>query len=171
MTAVTTNDEADSLQSEPSVAPPRKGIRLRVPTAIAALAAIALVGAGAGAQLKGRASASSAGTGTAATPSGPNGNGVPGNGVPGRFTTGTVTSVDGSTIHLTDAKGAAVTVTVPGTATITTREAGALSDLAVGSFISVTGATGTDGTTTAGAVMLGDAPPAGAGNGPPPAGQ
>jgi len=181
MTAVTTTDtpvphgltpspeRGDQPQDLPGGSA-KKGIRLRVPTAVAALAAIALVGAGVGAQLKEHSASSSAATGTAT--GGPqNTNGAPGSGIPGGFTTGTVTSVEGSTIHLTDANGAAVTVTVPTAATITSSEVGAMSDLTVGSFIAVTGTTTADGTTTASTILLGRGQPGGAGNGVPPAGQ
>ena len=65
-----------------------------------------------------------------------------------------MTKVDGTTIQLTDANGAAVTVTVPSSATITANQAGAVSDITVGSSVMVAGTTAADGTTTAGSVTV-----------------
>ena len=139
-------DRADG----PLTTGPTKGIRLRFGTIAAVVVAVALAGAGVGATLKDRAATRSGTAGANAAAPGPNGNGFPGGG----FTRGTVTKVDGTTIQLTDANGAAVTVTVPSSATITANQAGAVSDITVGSSVMVAGTTAADGTTTAGSVTV-----------------
>jgi len=132
---------------------PKKGIRLRLPIIAALTVAVALAGVGAGATLKERASTTNGANAASAAP-GANG-GFSGNGFPGSggFTAGTVTSVEGTTVHLTDANGQSVTVNVPETATITDTQSATVSDIAVGSSITVAGTTA-DGTTTARSISI-----------------
>lgn len=70
--------------------------------------------------------------------------GAPADAVP--VAVGTVTSISGNTLTITNFAGKVITVTVPPTATVTTSGLGAL---AVGMPVSVSGTTGPDGTVTA----------------------
>jgi hypothetical protein len=152
---------------------PAKGLRIRLPIAIAALAVMALAGAAAGASLK-KSPASTAvqagavggnrANGAAGTSGAAGGGrfGGPGGGV----VVGTVTKVEGNTITVTQRDGTTATVVVPSGATISKTVSGSLSDLSAGTSIAVRGTT-TDGKTTAEAVTInpangaGAAPPAG----------
>ena len=157
---------------------PAKGLRIRLPIAIAALAVMALVGAAAGASLKKSSSATAVQAGAvggnrAAGASAPNGatgaNGAATNGVGGRFggsgggVVGTVTKVDGNTITVTQRDGSTATVVVPSGTTVSKTVSGSLSDVTAGTSVAVRGTTA-DGKTTAESITLN--PPNGAGFGP-----
>jgi len=65
----------------------------------------------------------------------------------GNATTGTIKLVDGTTVYVTTSNGDVVIVHTNGSTTVS--QPGSLKDLAVGSSVSVTGQTGTDGSVTA----------------------
>jgi hypothetical protein len=110
-------------------------------------------GAGAGRQRAGGFTGSggavpAAGSGAGAAPSGAAPSGAAGSGVP--VVVGTVKSVSGTTLVVTDFAGTAVTVQVPASATVTTS---GLGGLAVGVPVSVEGSKAADGSVTATAVV------------------
>jgi hypothetical protein len=74
-----------------------------------------------------------------------------GGGGNGGGTTGTVKLVDGSTVYVTTANGDVVIVHTTGNTTVTT--AGSVKDLTVGSTVTVTGQTGSDGSVTASRIV------------------
>lgn len=146
---------------------PAKGLRVRVPIAIASLAVMALVGAAAGAALK-KAPASTAVQagavgGNRAFGAGPNGaapNGAAGaNGAPGRLggpgggVVGTISKVEGNTITVTQRDGTTANVVVPSGATVNKTVSGSVSDLTAGTSIAVRGTTA-DGKTTAESITI-----------------
>lgn len=98
-----------------------------------------------------------AGAGTG-TDTGTGTGGFAGGGFGGGATFGTVKLVDGSTLYITDASGNTVTVKVPNTATVTSQETVALSDLAAGDTVIIRGETADDGTVTAQSVSEGALP-------------
>ena len=157
---------------------PAKGLRIRLPIAVAALAVMALVGAAAGASLKKSSSttavqAGAVGGNRAAGASAPNGatagNGIAPNGVggraggPGGGVVGTVTKVDENTVTLTQRDGTTATVVVPSGTTVSKTVSGSLSDVTAGTTIAVRGTTA-DGKTTAESITIN--PANGAGFGP-----
>ena len=145
-----------------------KGMRVRLPLAALTLALAVAIGLWAGAKLEAgqnptttaaafsRAAAGGGGatgaTGTGAT----SGAGTTaGGGVKTRGgLSGTVASVQGSTIQLTTTTGSTVTVTLLPSTTITRTAAAAPTDITAGETITVRGATGTDGNTAAQAVAI-----------------
>ena len=170
--------EADTGDLWPT-AGPAKGLRIRLPVAVACLAVCALAGAAAGAALKkpeattavqaggiagGRAFGNNGATGAngAALPNGAAGRlGGPGGGV-----FGTVTKVEGNTLTVTQRDGTTATVVVSSGTAVTKTVDGSVSDLTAGTSIVVRGTT-TDGKTTAESISIN--PANGAGFGPPPA--
>ena len=156
---------------------PARGLRVRLPVAIACLAVVGLAGAAGGAALKKPSSTTVAQAGAvggnraagANAAAGPNGAtarlGGPGGGV-----VGTVTKVDGNTITVTQRDGTTATVVVPSEATVSKTVSGTLSDLTAGTSIAVRGTTA-DGKTTAQSVTVNPANGAGfgPGSGTPPA--
>lgn len=102
----------------------------------------------------GSSSTASAGTGTTGNQQGgfPGGQGGFGG---GGMTFGTITSVDGNTLTITDSSGKAVTVAVPSSATVTANQEVSLAELAAGDTVIVRGETGDDGTITATSVTEG----------------
>ena len=100
-----------------------------------------------------------AGTSTTATnPAGSFGGGFPGGGQPAGAataaataarTTGTVKSIDGTTIYLRTADGKVVTVKLDGKTTVSTATTGKVADVKPGQSVIVQGATGADGTVAA----------------------
>ena len=176
--------EADTGDLWPT-AGPAKGLRIRLPVAIACLAVCALAGAAAGAALKkpaaatavqagglggNRAFGSNGATGAngAALPNGATG----ANGAAGRFggagggVFGTVTKVEGNTITVTQRDGTTATVVVSSGTTVSKTVSGAVSDLTAGTSIAVRGTTA-DGKTTAQSITINPAN-AGAFGTPPP---
>jgi hypothetical protein len=174
--------DADSADVWPT-ATTAKGLRVRLPIAIAALAVVGLVGAAAGASLKKPASSATvqagavggnrpAGGANGATGAngGPGATGLAGTGRlggPGGGVVGTVTKVEGNTITVTQRDGTTVTVVVPSGTTINKTVSGSLSDLAAGTSIAVRGTTA-DGKTTAESLTINPANGAGSFAGPPP---
>jgi len=153
---------ADASDAWPT-AGPAKGLRIRLPIAIACLAVVALAGAAAGATLKKPSSTSTVQAGAigrnrANGAAGTNG-ATGANGAAGRFGAGgggvfgTITKVEGNTITVTQRDGTTATVVVPTGTTITKTVSGALSDLKAGTSIAVRGTTA-DGKTTAESVTV-----------------
>ncbi len=93
------------------------------------------------------------GTQDASSPTGSSGPG----GLPGRdgATFGTISSIDGNTLTITDASGKTVTVAVPSSAMVTANHEVSLAELAAGDTVIVRGETGDDGTVTATSVTEG----------------
>ena len=144
---------------------PVKGIRVRLPLAIAVLAVVALLGIFGGAQLK-----SSNASATVSAPGGGTRNrgqfsGGPGGGR-GGGTAGTVQSVNGNTITITDAQGQTKTITLQSTTTITKSTTGSPSDITTGETIIVRGTANSDGSTNATSVNIGNGGFGGFGGGP-----
>lgn len=85
------------------------------------------------------------------------GGGAGGGGFAGRanFTSGTIASIDGSTITLTLADGSTEKVTTSSTTTVSKTEKTTLSGLATGDKVTVIGPKGSDGSVTATAVSEG----------------
>jgi hypothetical protein len=107
-------------------------------------------------------------------PGGPAGTGTNSATATGAFVTGTVTSVDGSTLNVKDANGDSVTVAISSSTKITKDETVDVAALAVGDDVMVSG-TASNGTITAtrirdgveaGAGPLGGGPAGGGGTGP-----
>jgi hypothetical protein len=69
-------------------------------------------------------------------------------------TTGTVTLVDGTTIYITQSNGEVTTVKTSDTTQVVTEQATALTDIAAGTTVSITGTAGEDGTITATGVRV-----------------
>jgi hypothetical protein len=136
--------EADAGDAWPT-AGPAKGLRIRLPIAIACLAVVALAGAAAGATLKKPSSTSTVQAGAIGR------NRASGAGGGGVF--GTITKVEGNTITVTQRDGTTATVVVPSGTAITKTVDGALSDLKSGTSIAVRGTTA-DGKTTAQSVQI-----------------
>ncbi len=141
---------------------PAKGMRVRLPIAIASLAVVALVGAAGGAALKHSSptttQAGAISNNRATGAAGANGAGRFGGAGGGVF--GTVSKVNGDTITVTQADGSTATVVVPSGTTISKTVSGSLADLTTGTSIVVRGTTA-DGKTTAQSVTI--TPPGGAG--------
>jgi hypothetical protein len=137
---------------------PAKGVRVRLPLAIAVIAVVALVGIWGGAQLKGnKASANVATSGQGQGNRGfrgyggnfpGRGEGGTGGGGFGNATAGTVQSVNGNTITLTDRQGQTQTVTLTPNATITKTTTGSVSDITAGQNVVVRQITNSDGSTS-----------------------
>ena len=154
---------------------PAKGIRVRLPLAIAVLAVVAMLGIFGGAQLKSsNASATVAATGGTTRNrgqfSGGQFSGGPGaaGGGRGGATAGTVQSVNGNTITVTDAQGQTKTITLESGTTITKSTTGSASDITTGETIVVRGTANSDGSTTAQSVSIGNGGFGGPGGGGPP---
>lgn len=81
------------------------------------------------------------GTGTGGTGTGGTATGAP--------TTGTITFVDGSTVYVTTANGDVVIVKTNGSTAVQSQQSSSVKNLKVGSSVSVTGSTGSDGSVTA----------------------
>ncbi|MFN8172035.1 MAG: DUF5666 domain-containing protein [Candidatus Nanopelagicales bacterium] len=73
----------------------------------------------------------------------------------GGMTFGTIASVDGNTLTVTDSSGKTITVAVPSSATVTANQEVSLAELAAGDTVIVRGETGDDGTITATSVTEG----------------
>ena len=173
-------DSPEQVENEDEwpTAGPAKGLRVRLPIAVAALAVVAFGGVAAGATLKKApeptVQAGSVGGNRPNGAAGANGavgaNGAAGaNGATGRFgapgggVVGTVTKVSGNTVTVTQRDGTTATVIVPSGTTISKTVAGAVSDLTAGTSIAVRGTTA-DGKTTAESVTIN--PANGMGGGP-----
>lgn len=77
------------------------------------------------------------------------GGGGNGGGGTGGGTTGTVKFVDGTTVYITTSDGSVVTVKTDGSTAIQVSQPGTVKDLPVGSTVTVSGQTASDGTMTA----------------------
>ena len=154
---------ADASDAWPT-AGPAKGLRIRLPIAIACLAVVALAGAAAGATLKKPSSTSAVQAGAigrnrANGATGTNGSAGTNGAAAGRFggprggVFGTITKVEGNTITVTQRDGTTATVVIPSGTTISKTVDGSLSDLKSGTSIVVRGTTA-DGKTTAESVQI-----------------
>jgi hypothetical protein len=142
---------------------PSKGLRIRLPIAVAALAVVAFGGVAAGAALKKPASNTVAQSGAVRGNRANGTNGAAGtngaNGAAGRFgpggggVFGTVTKVEGNTVTVSQRDGTTSTVEVPSGTTIEKTVSGSLADLKPGTSIAVRGTTA-DGKTTAQSVTI-----------------
>ena len=140
---------------------PARGLRVRLPIAIAALVVVGLVGAAGGAAMK-KSSSSATQSGAIAIgrarfgangAPGANGatgaNGAAGANAPGGGGVfGTVSKLEGNTVTITQRDGSTATVVVPSGTTITKTVNGSLSDLTSGTSVVVRGTTA-GGKTTA----------------------
>ncbi len=148
----------------PTGGPPR-GVRLRLPTALLTAGVVAALGFWGGAVVQRhragtttsparsatRAAAGGAVAGTGATSGGGAGRGAG----RGGGTVGTVKSIDGSTLYVTDATGNTVAVTTTDSSTVNKTDKGAVADIHPGDTVVVQGAKNPDGTTTAQSVTIG----------------
>jgi hypothetical protein len=134
---------------------PAKGVRVRLPIAFAVIAVVALVGIWGGAQLKSnKASAST--TNNAQSQNGGGrfrgyGGQFPGRGGAGgggNATAGTVQSVNGNTVTLSERNGQTSTVTIDPNATISKSATGSMADITAGQTIVVRTVTNSNGTST-----------------------
>jgi len=145
---------------------PAKGLRVRLPIAVACLAVVAFAGAAAGAALKKPAAATTVQSGAVRGNRGAGANGANGangaagvNGTGGRFggpgggVFGTVTKVEGNTVTVTQRDGTTATVEIPSGTTIDKTVSGSLADLKSGTSIAVRGTTA-DGKTTAQSITI-----------------
>lgn len=73
----------------------------------------------------------------------------------GRGATGTIDSVNGSTITLTTRNGRKIAVTAPGTVTVTLRTPGSVADLKPGQSVVISGQRAADGSITANRIDVG----------------
>jgi hypothetical protein len=104
---------------------------------------------------------------TATAQTGPGANGLPGSaggygaaaggtgGGPGGFTSGTIASIDGSTLTVTASDGTSVKVTTSSGTTVSKSAAADVSALAVGDTVTVVGQTAADSSVTAQAITEG----------------
>ena len=152
---------------------PSKGMRIRLPIAIAALVVVAFGGVAAGATLKKtpaittqagsvRGNRAFGGNGTAGANGGTGAAGANG---AGRFGAGggvfgTVTKVEGNTLTVTQRDGTTATVVVPSGTNISKTVSGSLSDVTAGTSIVVRGTTA-GGKTTAEQISINPANGAG----------
>ena len=95
--------------------------------------------------------------------------GTPG-GAGGGFASGTITSVDGSTITIKKSDGTTVKVTTSDSTTVTKSSTAKVSDLSTGDTITVIGQADSSGDVTATRISEGDAGFGGFGGGPRPSG-
>jgi hypothetical protein len=153
------SDELDDVDDESWLSTSQaKGIRVRMPLAALMLGLVLAIGLWGGAELQASQNATAATP--AAVPGGGPGRGGGGGGAGGAGggagggLSGTVASVQGSTIQLTTSTGGTVTITLLPSTTITRTAAAAPTDITAGETITVRGATGADGTTTAQSVAI-----------------
>jgi hypothetical protein len=133
---------------------PRKGIRMPVPTVLLLAVLIAAGGLWGGAALQrshGSTATSSAASPFAALRSGGAGglSGLGGTGALGGATTGTVTSVSGSTLYVTNSSGNLVKVIVGPSATVSRNAKSSLGALQVGDTVVVQGSKASNGSVSA----------------------
>lgn len=166
-----TGDTSDGDDVWPT-AGPAKGLRVRLPVAIACLAVVGLAGAAGGAALKKPSSATAVQAGAVGGSRAAGANGAAGansavgangpvgvNGAAGRLggagggVFGTITKVDGNTITVTQRDGTTATVVVASGTTVSKTVAGSISDLTTGNSIAVRGTTA-DGKTTADSITI-----------------
>ena len=141
---------------------PRRGLRLRIPTAIllALLVAAGAFWGGAAVQRSQGTSTSSFAATAARFRAGLGASGASGSSAASRFfgagstaaATGTVTDIQGSTLYVTDASGNLVTVKVAPAVKVSRDAASSLSALRPGDTVIVQGATAKNGTVTASSV-------------------
>jgi hypothetical protein len=151
-------DDPDEFDDESWLASSQpKGVRVRLPLAAMILGLALVLGLWGGAKLEARqqnptpAAAPVNGGGGAGRGSGALGGA--GNSTAGGLT-GTVASVQGSTITLSTSTGSTVRITLLPSTAITRTATAAPSDITAGETITVRGQTGADGTTTAQAVVI-----------------
>jgi hypothetical protein len=156
-------DELDGYDDESWLASSHpRGVRVRIPLAALTLGLVLALGLWGGASLQASQNSAAVPAAAGAFPAGGAGRG--GGGGAGNATgggagaggglTGTVASVQGSTIQLTTSAGGTVTVTLLPSTTITRTAAAAPTDITAGETITVRGATGSDGTTGAQSVAI-----------------
>jgi hypothetical protein len=155
------SDELDDDESWLAATHP-KGMRVRMPLVALTLGLAVALGVWGGAKLEASQNSTTA---TAAAPGGgagrggggfgggANANGGTANGAGGGVT-GTVKSVQGTTIELTTSNGATVTITLLPSTTVTRTAAAAPTDITAGETITVRGQAGTNGATTAQSVVI-----------------
>jgi hypothetical protein len=155
------SDELDDVDDESWLSTSQaKGIRVRMPLAALMLGLVLAIGLWGGAELQANQNPTAATTaavpgGGAGRGGGGGGGGAGGGGAgAGGGLSGTVASVQGSTIQLTTSTGGTVTITLLPSTTITRTAAAAPTDITAGETITVRGATGADGTTTAQSVAI-----------------
>ncbi len=158
----TPGPDVDAPWTQPSKG---KSVTVRLPIAIAVVVIVALLGVWGGAQLKGNsasASVNAAGTtngnrfGGEFPGGGGRGQGGAGGGAGFGGTAGTVQSVNGNTITITDASGQTHTITFDASTTITKSDTATAADITPGQNIVVRGSQATDGSTTARAITIGN---------------
>jgi hypothetical protein len=151
------SDELDGFDDESWLASSHpRGVRIRLPLAALTLGLVLALGLWGGATLQASQNPAAAAATAGAFPAGGagrGGGGGAGNAAGGGLS-GTVASVQGSTIELTTSTGATVTVTLLPSTTITRTAAAAPTDITAGETITVRGATGADGTTAAQSVAI-----------------
>ncbi len=99
---------------------------------------------------------SSTGTSSGKTPTGGAGGGFPGTGTGGsRPTTGTVAYLAGSTLYVTNSEGNTVKVHISGATSVTKTVKTRLKGIYPGETVTVTGATGSNGTVSAESISVG----------------
>ncbi len=147
-TALADDPFADDLSEQLAARAPRR-LANRTTVALAGLV-LAVGGFVAGAQVEKHFGHVGTGTPASAFPTAlPSGfrAGGGGTGAGGNATTGTVKLVDGTTVYITTANGDVITVRTNGSTTVT--QPGSVTDLPVGSTVTVTGPAASDGTITA----------------------
>jgi hypothetical protein len=153
------SDEFDEFDDESWLASSHpKGMRVRMPLAALAFGVVLAFGLWGGAKLQASQNPAPATAPIAAGGAGRGGGagtgaGGGGNGAGGGLT-GTVASVQGTTIQVKTANGSTVTVTLLPSTTITRTAAAPPTDITAGETISVRGQTGSNGTTTAQSVAI-----------------
>jgi hypothetical protein len=130
----------------------KRGIRLRIPTAILLALLLAASGLWGGSVLQ-KHDGSAAGTaGTAVGRAAFSRAGGAGSPVSASATTGTVTDIIGNTLYVTNASGGLIKVTLSSSATVTRNASSSLSGLKPGDTVTVQGTTPTNGSMTASSV-------------------
>jgi hypothetical protein len=134
----------------------RRGIHLRMPTAILLALLLAAGGLWGGSLLQKHDGGGTTTAGLAAARAGfsrTGGAGSPfGSGATSSATTGTVTDIIGNTLYVTESSGSLVKVTLSSSATVTRNAKSSLSALKPGDTVTVQGTTPTDGSMTASSV-------------------
>ncbi len=143
---------------------PAKGLRVRIPVAIACLAVVGLAGAAGGAALKKPSSSTAVQAGAVGGNRAAGANGAAGpNGAaarlggPGGGVVGTVTKVDGNTITVAQRDGTTATVVMSSDTAVSKTVSGSVSDLTAGASIAVRGTTA-DGRTIAQSITVNPPP-------------
>ena len=143
-------------ESPPIVAPPRGRPSLTMILVGVVGAAVLFAGGLLVGHTTGSATTAQTGTGTNGFPGAAGGYGAAaGTGRPGGFTSGTIASIDGSTLTVTASDGTSVKVTTSSGTTVSTSATADVSALAVGDTVTVVGQTAADSSVTAQAITEG----------------